>query len=116
MATAALKTASATAAANKQTASIRSGNKPTKKSKQTAKKQHAAAKTKPATKAENILTLLRHPKGATIAGLMKATGWQAHSVRGFLSGTVKKKLGFDVISEKNDASERRYRIVEGSKA
>ena len=81
-----------------------------------AKKQHAAAKTKSATKTEKILALLRHPKGTTIADLMKATGWQAHSVRGFLSGTVKKKLGLDVISEKDDASERRYRIVEGSKA
>ncbi len=116
MATAALKTASAPAATNKQTASNRSGNKPTIKSKQPAKKHNAAAKAKPATKAEKILALLRHPKGTTIAGLMKATGWQAHSVRGFLSGTVKKKLGLDVISEKDEASVRRYRIVEGSKA
>jgi len=43
--------------------------------------------------------------------LQKAAGWQAHSVRGFLSGTVKKKLGLEVASEKTGKGERRYRIA-----
>ena len=47
--------------------------------------------------------------------MMAATGWQAHSVRGFLSGTVRKKLGFDVSSEKDDDSVRRYRIADRAK-
>jgi hypothetical protein len=51
------------------------------------------------TKAELILKKLKSAKGATIEAMMRATGWQAHSVRGFLSGTVKKKLGLAVTSE-----------------
>lgn len=58
-------------------------------------------------KQDAILALLRQGNGSTISDLMTATGWQAHSVRGFLSGTVKKKLGLDVQSEKRDG-ERRY--------
>ena len=63
------------------------------------------------TKTEQILSLLKRPKGATIADLAKATGWQAHSVRGFLSGTVRKKMGLAVVSEKDTKGVRRYRIA-----
>lgn len=62
------------------------------------------------TKQELVLTLLRMPKGASAQELMTATGWQIHSVRGFLAGTVKKKLGFDLTSAKADGEERRYRV------
>lgn len=63
----------------------------------------------PRTKSETILALLRREKGADIAELVAATGWQAHSVRGFLSGTVRKRMGLDLISERTEAG-RLYRI------
>ena len=61
-------------------------------------------------KAEKILDLLKRPEGATLAAIMKATDWQAHSVRGFISGTLGKKLGLNVVSTKADDGERTYTI------
>ncbi len=61
-------------------------------------------------KKAQFLALLRVPEGATLAALMKATGWQAHSVRGFISGSLGKKMGIAVESFKNEAGERAYRI------
>lgn len=55
--------------------------------------------------------LLRRPEGATVADLAAATGWQPHSVRGALSGSLKKARGLTVVSEKSDAG-RVYRIVD----
>lgn len=62
------------------------------------------------TKQELVLTLLSQPSGTTIDEIMQATDWQQHSVRGFLAGTVRKKLGFDLTSVKEDGEERRYAI------
>lgn len=59
----------------------------------------------------SIITMLQRPRGATIADLCKATAWQAHSVRGALSGSLRKKMGLAVVSEKSDGL-RRYRIGE----
>jgi hypothetical protein len=63
------------------------------------------------TKTAKILALLRRPNGATLKELCKASGWQAHSVRGFLSGTLKKKMGVRVDSEPRDNGQRAYRLV-----
>ena len=62
------------------------------------------------TKQERLLTLLSQPEGASIEDMMQATKWQQHSVRGFLAGTVKKKLGFPLTSSKLNGDVRRYRI------
>jgi hypothetical protein len=73
----------------------------------------AAAAKKPGaveTKASIILKKLGSPKGATIQMMMEATDWQAHSVRGFLSAVVKKKLGLNLVSEAGKDGVRRYRI------
>lgn len=64
-----------------------------------------------ASKQETLLGLLRRPDGATISQLTKATGWQAHSVRGVMSGVLKKKLGLTIKSDKVKDGERTYRIA-----
>jgi len=65
-------------------------------------------------KAEIILKKLKTGKGSTIDELVEATGWQSHSVRGFMSGTVKKKLGLEVASEPGKDGVRRYRITDNT--
>ena len=60
-------------------------------------------------KTAQVIALLQQPEGATLQALVRATGWQTHSVRGFVSGQLKKKLGLKVRSSKRDG-ERVYSI------
>jgi len=62
------------------------------------------------TKQAKLIGLLRRPGGATIADLAKATGWQRHTVRGAISGALKKKHGLAVLSEKAEGKDRVYRL------
>ena len=69
------------------------------------------AAVRPGTKQALLIDLLKRKKGATIDEAVEAVGWQPHSVRGAISGTLKKKLGLMVISEKPGDGPRRYRIA-----
>jgi len=92
----------------------------TKKPRQTPKsvttpgtKVKAAAprrRQRPRTKTQIALSLLQRSKGASIEEMQDAMGWQAHSVRGFLAGTVKKMPGVILVSEKQENGPRRYRL------
>ena len=97
----------------KPKATTRSAARKTSKSKSRARPV-AALKTpaRPDTKHARIIAMLRAPTGATIAAIMTTTEWQQHSVRGFLAGVIRKKLGLNLVSEQTDKG-RIYRIKEG---
>jgi hypothetical protein len=86
---------------------------PAKKAPKGARKAKGAKTAKPVregSKTDRILELLRRPGGVSGKELMKATGWQPHSVRGFLSGTVGKKMGLAVTSTRGEDGERTYSV------
>lgn len=92
----------------------RSKPQPGKKT-ETTKNRPQVKAVKDTTKTESVIVLLQRPEGATIKTMMKATGWQSHSVRGFLAGTAIKGRGLKLESEKADG-ERVYRIASDRKA
>ncbi len=83
--------------------------KKAKAAKQAATKD-AAPTTRDGSKKAIVLDMLKRPDGATLADIMSATSWQAHSVRGFISGSLTKKMGLKVESLKREDGVRVYRI------
>jgi hypothetical protein len=75
-----------------------------------ARKQPVEAIAVPKTKLGRLEGMLRRPEGATIAQIAKALDWQQHSVRGAISGSLKKKQGLTVVAEKSGDGDRIYRI------
>jgi Protein of unknown function (DUF3489) len=70
-----------------------------------------AKATKRKTKGDAVIEMLRKPGGATLDAIAKSTGWQPHSIRGFVSCTLKKRLGLVVVSAKQEGGERTYSIA-----
>ena len=103
-------------AAKKPAASKKASKPAAKKEAKPASKKAPKAKAEAAlprefSKKAIVLDLLRRKDGATMAEIAKATDWQAHSIRGFISGNLTKKMGLTVESSKNEAGERTYRIA-----
>jgi Protein of unknown function (DUF3489) len=109
---------SKTASRRKVTSAAANAKKPTRSVESKAERVAAAKTVRKAdepklervTKQERVLTLLSQSEGASIEEMIQATDWQQHSVRGFLAGTVKKKLGFSLTTSKAAGDVRRYHI------
>jgi hypothetical protein len=95
---------------SKTTVATRSAARKISKGKSRA--QSTKSPVRPDTKHARIIAMLRTPAGSTINAIMTATEWQQHSVRGFLAGVVRKKLGLNLVSELTDKG-RVYRIKDG---
>src|SRR5579863_2593032 len=101
-----LRVAASKAKSAKKAASAKKGHKAPKP----AKLAKSSASARAGSKTAKVVDLLKRPGGATTKELLKVTGWQPHSVRGFLSGTVGKKMGLVVSSTKGEDGERTYSV------
>jgi Protein of unknown function (DUF3489) len=79
---------------------------------QIARAPETSRRDRSSSKQSRVLAMLQSPTGVTIAAIMKATGWQQHSVRGFLAGVVRRRLNLKLISKKVD-DQRIYQVGSG---
>lgn len=86
-----------------------------KKAAAKATSAHATSEARAGTKLATVVVLLKRKGGATISDIAAATGWQTHSVRGAISGALKKKMGLSIVSASEDGRGRVYRITGGSR-
>ncbi|MGA9625847.1 MAG: DUF3489 domain-containing protein, partial [Bryobacteraceae bacterium] len=108
---AAPETVAATETATTAPKAAKGAPKKTKATKVTRTKG-GAPEAREGSKKATVLELLRRKTGATLAEIAKATGWQNHSIRGFISGTITKKMGLKVESAKNADGERSYKLAQ----
>lgn len=71
----------------------------------------ATRRTRQNSKQAQVLAMLQRPEGATVRQICETTGWLSHTTRGFFAGTVKKKLGLAIVSEKPESGERVYHVA-----
>jgi hypothetical protein len=86
------------------------GNRPARARKITKTDREESPEARQGSKKADVLDLMRRKQGATLAEIIEQTGWQPHTVRGFVSGTLNKKMGLEVESFRNAEKERAYRI------
>jgi len=111
MTTSVIKNSSKTALPPKQPPRGRSKSSPqTTTAKAAVRRRPKIVGPRPGSKTARILALLKRPQGVGLQELLKATGWQPHSIRGFLSGTVVGRMGLKVSSTKVESGERRYAV------
>jgi hypothetical protein len=99
--------------AKKRTVALSAKPVPAAKPAQQAVDDVKAQKGNSSSKQSRVIAMLQSSSGTTIAAMMKATGWQQHSVRGFLAGVVRKRLKLKLCSKKVDGN-RVYQITRGS--
>ena len=87
------------------------GQRKARETRQPGQSRHSSRRPRESSKEAMLIEMLRRPEGATIAQIMAATGWQAHTCRGAFAGALKKKRGLTVTSEKRERGERVYRIA-----
>jgi len=90
---------------------VSASSTPTKTKSATPRKKPPIALEPPSSKQDRLIALMKQGKGSTITEMMETTGWQAHSIRGVISGVLKKRLSLNVISELTSDGTRRYRII-----